>query len=157
MKSAAGWMVVRVRPQLLLRALKNLRQQGCETYVPRALIPQKSGKRRIQPLFVGYVFVRHPDAQWHFLRGTFGVLDFFVQGDRPAFVPDPEIEKLRAREDERGLIKLQPRFKPGEAVHVDGMLEAIYEGMSSEDRAIVLMAMMGRWVRTEVSAKRVTR
>ena len=154
-----SWIVVRVRPQLIARAIINMERQGFECYAPHAMM--RVGRARVLrrcPLFMGYMFARHPEARWVSLRGTFGVIDVLMgTEERPAPLPHIEIERLRAREAQDGLIQLKEReFEHGERVHVERgavSLDAIVDGMSGPDRVFVLMQVLGRWTRAEVSAR----
>lgn len=155
---APGWVVVRVRPNLLRRALTNMRQQGFETYSPTArLRSPKTYKYTRGPLFPGYVFARHPERRWVSLSGTFGVLNILMgTGERPAYMPDAEIERLRAREDDQGIIQLEARkLAHGDKVHVTrgplGTFDAVVDNMSGEERVFVFMELLGRYARVEVN------
>ena len=72
-------------------------------------------------------------------------------------MPDQVIEELKTREDESGRIDLgsiADRLKPGQNVRVmDGDLEGlggIFQSKSGEDRAIILLDMLRRKVKTTV-------
>ena len=164
---AGGWWVVRVRPNFLVRAVDNMARQGCECYVPRAMIRSpRTHRLLVQPLFPGYVLVRHPEGRWMFLLGTFGVLGMIMEASgaskdpKPARVPDAEIARLRAREGPDGLVRLEAReFKLGERVHVDHgavSMDAVVDGMASQDRVFVLLQILGG-VRAEVRAQDIYR
>lgn len=159
--SADHWVVVRLRPNQGARAEDNVRRQGAEYYAPRALVRSlKTRVLRPAPLFPGYAFVRHPDDKWHFLRGTFGVLDVIMATDGPAYLPPTEMDRLRAREGPDGLVRLEAReFERGEHVRVDRgplSLEAVVDGMAGQDRIYVLLGVLGG-VRAEVPVRDVTR
>lgn len=154
-----GWMVARVRPHYLSKSLDNMKRQGCEVYSPCAWLRSEKTKRpSIKPLFPGYVFVRHPDKQWIFLLGTFGVLSVIMKTEQlPAEVPDKEIARLREREGDDGLIRFESsEFAIGEHVRVEKgvvSLDAIVEEMSGRDRVFVLMEFLGALQRVEVEVR----
>jgi transcriptional antiterminator RfaH len=156
------WFVVRTKPNQDARAKDNVERQGAEFYSPRAMIrSEKSRVLRPAPLFPGYAFVRHPDQHWVFLRSTFGILDILmVAEDKPATLPPTQIDRLKVREGPDGLVRLEAReFKVGERVHVDRgslSLDAVVDGMASQDRIYVLMGVLGG-ARVEVDVKDVTR
>ena len=160
--SEASWVVVRVRPQLIARAITNMERQGFECYAPHAMMRVGRARHlRRCPLFMGYMFARHPEARWVSLRGTFGVLSVLMGTDeRPAPLPHAEIKRLRAREGRDGLVQLKEReFEQGERVRLERgavSLDAVVDGMSGPDRVFVLMQVLGTWARTEVSAKDLT-
>ena len=161
------WVVVRVRPNFLARAIDNMKRQGCECYTPRAMIRSpRTHRLSAQPLFPGYVFARHLAGRWMFLRGTFGVLGVVMgasgasKDPEPARVPDHELARLRAREGPDGLVRLESReFELGEHVRVDRgavSMDAIVDGMSGQDRVFVLLQILGG-ARAEVSAQDIYR
>lgn len=149
-----SWIVARVRPNQLSRAVFNVEKQGCEAYVPMLAV-RKRRQWSAEPLFPGYLFVRPANPAWMFLRSTVGILDVLMVGDeRPAWLPDLEIQQLKARED-NGVIK--PRslgFTMGDKVRVNKgavSLDAIVDGMAAHDRVFVLLQVLGRWTRAEVA------
>jgi len=153
-----GWMVVRVRPNLLARAIINMERQDYECYAPYIRVRVK-GRWRRAAMFPGYAFARARDGRWRSLGGTLGVLEIIMSaGEAPARIPDEEITRLRGREGEDGLIHLDaPPLSRGDPVQVAvrgaGLLDAIYDGMSGRDREFVLLKILGRWTRTEVRAE----
>ena len=155
-------MVLLVRPQLLVRARDNVLNQGAEFYAPHAML--RSGKTRTlapKPLFPGYAFARHPEGRWKFLSGTYGVTKVLGTEHLPAWIPDAELAKLRAREGKDGFIRLESReFEVGEKVRVSRgvvSLDAIVDGMSGRDRVFVLMEFLGALQRAEVAVGDLTR
>lgn len=156
------WVVVNVKPNQHTRAGVNARQQGYQWYVPRGLFRSpRTGTLREEPLFPGYAFARHPNGLWVSLSGTFGITSVMMLHDGgPARVPAAEIDTLRAREDDDGLVRLEAReFKVGEEVHVTRgavTLDAIVDGMAGRDRVWVLWQILGG-ARTAVDVKDITR
>jgi transcription antitermination factor NusG len=156
-------VVVRVRPQLLARALANLENQACECWAPRALVRLPHSRRQVVvPLFPGYVFVWPPGQQWAPIRSTRGVLGVLMADqERPYWLPGSEVDRLRAREGPDGLVHLSgDEFVVGEHVRVDlggSTLDAVVDGMTGRDRVAVLMEILGRWVRMDVSSTEVVR
>jgi transcriptional antiterminator RfaH len=119
------------------------------------LFPRVKTGGRIAPLFSNYIFVALGELGlgWTVVNRTIGVLRMVAFGDRPARVPDREIESLRSRmTGERGLIVLSPppgrrAFAKGEAVRIVGGpfagLNAIHTGMTAHEREMVLVMMLG--------------
>ena len=77
--------------------------------------------------------------------------------DGPQVIPAIEIEKLRAREDKRGLVQLLPKsvFDPGARVKATsgpfaGQL-LIYHEMTAKERCRVLADWLGQKVRVELN------
>lgn len=154
-----AWCVALCQSNCELRAESNLVQQGFEPYIPR--IRQRlivGGKKvfRERPLFGRYFFVSFID-RWRAILSTRGIAGLLLSGETPSLVSDFEIARLRDQE-RNGIIKLkkQSQFKRGQPVRIESGdmvgLSGIYDGMSSRDREVVLLNMMGRMVRTELAA-----
>jgi transcription antitermination factor NusG len=78
-------------------------------------------------------------------------------GGEPAVLPAEAYERLRSRENCNGLIDLPPpppSFQRGQRVRVNrGVLDyrvALYQGMTDDARANVLMTILGRQTRISV-------
>lgn len=159
------WLVLRLKPKLEKRAVDNVVAQGAEFYFPRALVRvPRSAVLRPAPLFPGYAFARPAGDAWVYLKSTIGVADVMMStGEHPARLRAAEIEKLRAREDSDGFIRLNTsQFKAGERVRIadDGGVLAdfagvIDEGTPGRDRVFVLLGILGRQARVAVDVGRV--
>ncbi|MFN3656991.1 MAG: transcription termination/antitermination protein NusG [Pseudolabrys sp.] len=155
------WYVVQAQPHAEGKAAVNLARQGFEPYLPRFLKRRRHARRIesvLAPLFPGYLFVKFDiDTQrWRSIQSTFGVSRLVCNGDKPAFVPEGVVAGLKMREQEDGIVQLDPapRFDRGERVRiVDGVFAAclgLYEGMTDRDRVAVLLDLLGRKVRVVV-------
>lgn len=155
----AEWYVVQTQARAEQRADANLRQQGFQSYLPRLRCERRHARKRetvLAPLFPGYLFVKLDLAQhrWRSINGTFGVSQLVCYGDRPAAAPQGIVEELMTREDQEGLITLEPRrFIKGETLRfVSGTMKdclGLFEGMAARERVIVLLDLLGRKVRVE--------
>lgn len=155
---AQAWYVVHTRPHQEVKAAQNLERQNFGVYLPRYL-RRRSHARRVEqvarPLYPRYLFVTlDPTRQrWRAINSTFGVVGLICRGDAPAPMDDGIIAELKEREDERGLVRLEPasRLRPGDAVRVlDGAFASclgLFEGISDSDRVAILLDMLGRKVR----------
>ena len=93
-----------------------LQLNGYQVYLPRIRERRIRRGRKIevlQPLFVGYAFVRIV-LQWHAARWCPGTLGLIMDGLVPAKVPDCIISEIRSRE-RNGAIEL-PWQGPGVAI-----------------------------------------
>lgn len=93
--------------------------------------------------------------RWRSINGTVGVVGLVSCGDRPLRVPDDVLDEIRAREDAAGFVCMQPTpFTRGQHVRVsDGPMVdtlALFEEAIDENRAILLVSLMGRSVRTRM-------
>jgi transcriptional antiterminator RfaH len=128
------------------------------TYLPQYLKRRRHARRTETipaPLFPRYLFVLLDIAaqRWRPIRSTVGVNHLVCQGDSPASVCHGVIDGLKAREDDRGFIKLTNplRFARGDQIRVlDGVFSSwvgLFEGMTDEQRVTVLLELLGRKVR----------
>ena len=148
------WIVARTKSQRERWAAENVARQGYDFYLP-VLPPQPAPKsRKARPpqfLFPGYLFVQ-TDGQWRFLLGTFGITTIIMTGQHPSFMPETEIARLRARENDSGFIQLPQlttsRFRNGDSVRItEGSfsgLKGIYECDPEQERVRVLLDFLGR-------------
>src|ERR1044072_2920566 len=149
-----GWLVVRTQPRREKWACENIVNQGGEPYLP--LINEGAQVRRgrlvekrVVCLFPTYVFVREA-GRWRYLLGTYGVSGLVMVGSAPAIMRDLEIKKLRAKEDQEGIVDLpvRPKFVDGTRVRVTGGdfggLEGIYAGTAAHERHRILLDFLGQ-------------
>jgi len=162
----ASWFVVRTHARAEDKAVRNLNQQGFETYLPRYRRRVRHARRKeavLRPLFPGYLFV-HLDpgrCRWRSINGTFGVRSILCNGDSPLPVPRGIVDEIKMREDETGAVKLNnPVFVRGQVVRLlEGPLaelSGLFEEMRDENRAVLLASFLGRQVRMLVPSAAVT-
>lgn len=157
------WYVIETHPHDEAKAEAHLRRQGFETYLPR-YSKRRSHARRVEivaaPLFPRYLFVAINMAtqQWRCIHSTFGVTRLVAYGDSPIPLADQVIEGLKRREDEVGLVRLEPKldFAPGDNIRVlTGPFEAclgLCESIADRDRVAILLDFLGRKVRIVLDA-----
>jgi transcriptional antiterminator RfaH len=157
------WYVVQTHVNAEAKASANLDRQGFAVYLPRYL-KRRSHARKVdtvaRALFPRYLFVAIDLAtqRWRAIQSTLGVSHLIGWGGQPASVEDGVINALKAREDERGFVKLARRsaFSPGDKVRiVEGAFIdnlALVEGVSDHERVAVLLDLLGRKVRVFVGA-----
>ncbi len=153
------WYVAQTQVHSEERARVNLERQGFHTYLPRYQRERRHARRREvvrAPLFPGYIFVRLDleVSPWRSINGTFGVNHLICRGDQPAPVLEDIVEQIAARENEEGLIVLQPRsFRKGDSLRiVSGALAncfGVFERMADRDRVILLLNLLGRKVQVK--------
>jgi len=160
---SSRWYVVQTQVNREAKAAQNLQLQGYDIYVPRYL-KQRRHARKVdfvaRPLFPRYLFVAIDMAtqRWRCVQSTFGVSRLVCNGDDPAAVPEGVVAALRAREDDKGFIKMdvRPAFTPGDKVLVlaGAFMDntGLFNGMADHDRVLILLDMLGRKVRVLLSA-----
>lgn len=156
------WFAVYSRPRQERIALDNLARQGFDCFLPEAVNPyqrlSKKNQLRIEPLFPRYLFLNAvPEVQnLATVRSTRGVVGLVRSGFELVRVPEAIIHALRARQHpETGLIDLEPvPVEEGDRVRVfDGPfagIEGILEAKTGEQRALILMDLLGRQTAVEV-------
>jgi transcriptional antiterminator RfaH len=163
----ARWYVVQTQVNGELKATQNLLRQGYDVYLPRYQKRRRhAGKTDVtaKPLFPRYLFVTIDLAtqRWRSIQSTFGVSRLVSNGDDPATVPEGVVHALKAREDDKGFIRLdiRPAFLPGDKVRVlAGVFmdsAGLFNGMADHDRVSILLDMLGRKVRVSLDADIVT-
>lgn len=159
-----NWFAVVTKPRQEKIALENLQRQGFECFLPMAENPYQRRSRKnkptIEPLFPRYLFLRAIASMQNLapVRSTLGVVSMVRFGIELAVVPESVIQAVRARmEPGTGLVRIKPvPIRAGDKVKVfDGPLagiEGIVTERNSENRAFILMELLGRQTRVEVNA-----
>jgi transcriptional antiterminator RfaH len=140
-----------------------LQRQGYDIYLPRYLKRRRHARKvdfTAKPLFPRYMFVAVDMAtqRWRSIQSTFGVSRLVCSGDAPAAVPDGVVPALKAREDDKGFVKMkvEPTFAPGDKVRVlaGAFMDnaGMFNGMADHDRVSILLDMLGRKVRVLLDA-----
>ena len=158
--NSPNWYLVYTKPKQEKLAVQNLERQGFECYLPMIRVRKRSknGARMIiEPLFPRYVFLRQ-DAElksWAPIRSTVGVNKLVIFGDKPAVIGADLVNLIRS-EEEDGCIQSQDyQFTRGQRVRVIGGLmndyEAIFVSQNSEERVIIMLDIVGRNTRLNIS------
>jgi transcriptional antiterminator RfaH len=149
------WYLVRTQPRREHLAKSNLERQGYETYLP---LIQESRRRRghwvdvVEPLFARYLFVRLAVGLDNFgpIRYTTGVHNLVRFGEEFSVVPDHTVDALLRSADRTTGIH-QPKhalFEPGNSVFIEqgpfAGLRAIFLAETAQERAVILVEMLGR-------------
>jgi transcriptional antiterminator RfaH len=151
-----AWFLVFTKPAAEAAAQRNLQRQGYKVYFPRLIRPVlrrgRWGERAVA-LFPRYLFVQLDTARQSMgpMRSTLGVSSIVHFGAEATRVPDEIVDGLCSRADPvSGLHRLRsPRaLDPGASVRViAGALEGlqgVFEREVGEDRAVVLLSLLGR-------------
>ena len=156
------WYVIHTKRATETFAESNLQRQGYEVYLPRfAHTVRRRGRlqERIVALFPRYLFLRLNEGLQVLgpVRSTPGVASVVRFGSSYATVPDQLICALQARADsETGLHRMPLPALPaaGSTIKIaDGPLyglEGVFECESGDDRAVVLLNLLGQNTRVQV-------
>lgn len=155
-----AWYAVHTHPRKEQVALENLQRQGFDTYLPVLQVQKvRRGKAQMvqEAMFPRYLFVRLDSSaqgrSWSPIRSTLGVRTLVQFGGKPAKVAHELIDWLRQREHNFDPLHL---FNPGDTVSItEGPfkgLEALYQGVDGEHRALILLEILSKPVRMAVDA-----
>jgi len=161
MVAASPWAVVNTQPHRERIALENLVRQEFKAYCPLVRRRVRHARRVhdvLRPLFPGYLFVRlNPQTQrWRPIMSTFGVRMLVRFGEQLAFIEDDFIQELKSREIDGEIVHAAKSCMVGQRVQVavgpfDGLVGTIIE-MDDKDRLVVLMNLLNRTVKVQVTA-----
>jgi len=96
--------------------------------------------------------------RWRSIQSTQGVSRLVCNGEEPAAVPNCLLGALKAREDDRGFVRMEakPAFSLGDKVRVlaGAFVDnaGLFDGMEDHDRVAILLDMLGRKVRVHLDA-----
>lgn len=157
----SDWYIARLKAGGLRRAVDNLERQGVSSLCPKRYRTLRRGGRlvtELRPLFPGYLFVQVPEgtASWRSINATYGLAQVIcLEAGRPSRVPEDLMRALLAVESDASGVCPGDVFEPGEKVRVVvgpfADFLAKVESVPEKDRIFVLLDMMGRTIRTELS------
>lgn len=164
------WFAIKTKPNQELVAQANYEQQGFQVYLPLILKIRKHARKKelvARPLFPGYLFIHlSPDEQrWETISSTRGAVGPVRFGDAmPTPVPDWVIDSLRSLEDEKHLLQpkkiLEKKLVPGSKVSVTlsghKEIEGIFHCFQGKDRAVILLDLLNRQVKTVTSCSNIS-
>jgi transcriptional antiterminator RfaH len=149
------WYAVHSKPRQEAVAEQHLQNQGFTTYLPRIRVRRQRRGRWVkvdEPLFPRYLFIQCDPNQDNTapVRSTRGAVGLVRIGSELRPVPDEVIEFLKQAEDEDEQVREDDSWphEPGDRVKVlDGAfagLEGVYREPVAENRAILLLELLGR-------------
>lgn len=147
------WFVLQTKWNKELVAVRNLRRDGFECYLPMHLreIRPRGQPARLQglPLFPRYTFVSVDRGApgWRTIYTTEGVSAVLPSCAKSSAVLAKLIADLQAAED-KGYVQLAPDllpcpFKPGDKVTYGAFREAIFHERVDERRCLLLVSLLG--------------
>jgi transcriptional antiterminator RfaH len=165
--SGRQWFLVHAKPRQEALAESRLAEQGFGVYLPRLQRPRRRHARWqevIEPLFPRYLFVGLVCGAQSMapIRSTPGVSALVRFGADYASVPAELVRVLRAREHE-GLhhLRCDEGLRRGDRVRVEegvfAGLTGIFNAPRGEERALVLLDMLGQQTRIEMPKGYLTR
>ncbi len=155
------WYVVQTHYRNENMAKLNLARQGFDVYLPLISKLRRHARKSewaAAPFFPRYLFVSMDIelSRWRAVRSTIGVTSLICHDNMPAPLADSVIDGIRAREDERGMVKMNidPSFQKGAPVKVMAgafnELEGLFDRVSDDRRVIILLDLLGRETRVQL-------
>jgi transcriptional antiterminator RfaH len=147
------WFLLQFKSNSHHKAVKNLNQQGFETFLPMydLTISVNSRFRNItKPLFSGYMFVAFDktNSQWNMINNTYGVLRLVTFNSTLRSIPDKLINSLKNRCDVSGKLLSAEKLSIGDQVKIlNGPFTnfvATVETLEADQRIWILLDLMGR-------------
>ncbi len=152
-----AWYALFTKPQREYQVSEILAEKDIETYLPLIRV-RRRGRTVERPFFPRYLFahVNLKEVGLSQIRWTPGLTDIVHFAETPVRVPPEIIEHLKERLDEINSDDVVTSFKKGDKVRiVSGPLrdfEAVFDAhLSSADRVRVLVDMLGKLTRVEIS------
>jgi transcription antitermination factor NusG len=110
MNENKNWYAVYTRPRWEKKVAEQLTRKNVENYCPLNRVLRKwSDRKKVvqEPLFTTYVFVKASEAEMATLRQTDGVVNLVYWLNKPAVIPEKEIEAIRVFLQEHSNVTLQ--------------------------------------------------
>ncbi|MES2662978.1 MAG: transcription termination/antitermination NusG family protein [Pseudomonadota bacterium] len=154
-----NWFVVHTKSHQEMRAEEQLLNQGFQVYLPIVTREIHGGRFKREPLFSNYLFLANKPSPTQFgvIRSTRGVQGLVRFGTEFAMLEGSSIRALRERE--LGIAPIV-RFQEQQEVRItDGPLidlDAIYLCRCGVERAMVLLKLLNRSQRIEISERFLT-
>ena len=155
------WFILQFKPNSHHQALKNLNQQGFETFLPLHDTTSRKASRFVttsQPLFPGYMFITFDRAKtkWHKINNTYGVSRLLTFNSTLKSIPVTFVNNLMKRYDLSGKLLPIKKLKKGDQVKVlrgpFADFIATVETYEDDQRIWVLMDLMGRKTKIHTSS-----
>lgn len=150
------WFVAKVKPNNEQKVQAYLGSFRVEVYIP-TIVVTKLGKRSLEPLFPGYVFVKAtPESrEWPIIRWAPGLSYFLPNRDDPMALPsslvDDIVAKVSAWNDGGWITAMQPGDKVRVTAGPLKTLDAIFQRyVPGKQRCEVLVTLLGRLQKVSV-------
>lgn len=162
------WYVIRTHVNRERVAVANLRAQGFTAYLPVYRKIWRHARReevRLAALFPRYLFIRLDLARdrWHPVLSTSGVQALIMNDGIPTPVPAGLVEELQVAGNDGDPVPLHRwlSFRKGERVSpISGPFAGHvgkFEDLKDDERASILLDILGRDVRVTVQAEHLAR
>ena len=148
------WLVIHTKSSEEVRAEKNLKNQGFETYLPmykKEVVRGKSIKNIMTPLFPRYLFLKYNQSLLSsdigLIRCTLGVSQLLKIHEKPLEIKNEIIYALRVREDSEKS-DIESYYQNGDKIIIKAgpfkNIEAIFQCEDKEKRAVLLFDLINK-------------
>lgn len=145
------WYVGRTKPRQEAIAEENLLRQGYQVYLPRLKVLKRACRRDeigFEPFFPRYLFFKVACENQSIapVRSTHGVSQIVQFGNRPAYLAEDALDRIRALESRQHQAGPHGRARVGDPVVVTrGPFTGLggLVAMVAAERVTVLMRMLG--------------
>ncbi len=161
------WYALRSKPNFEHIVFIQLEDRNIETYFPQVDVkPVNSRASKQKPFFPGYMFVKGGLGDLYskkigLLRGVVGLVGF---DGIPASLTDGLIDiiKRQVERENHRLTSVPEQLRPGDKIWIDDPIlegiEARFERcINGDERVEVLLSLLGRTVRLQLDADKVTK
>ena len=147
------WFILQFKPNAHRKAVRNLTQQGFETFLPLTDTTSRKASRFVnatRPLFPGYMFItfNKTDIEWHKINNTYGVSRLITFNSTLKSIPTTLVDNLMLRCDLSGELLPVKNLKKGNQVKIlkgsFASFIATIEKYETDQRIWILMDLMGR-------------
>ena len=154
-----SWFALYTRPRHEKQVFEELANRGIEAFLPTYKVRRRwSDRYKVveEPLFKNYLFVRLSLDRYHETLRPYGAVSFVKFDDKPAEIPDKEVESIRRLVTSELPYNPHPYLKVGRRVRVKtGPLEGC-EGILTRKkglaRLVLSISMLQQSVAAEVDA-----
>ena len=155
------WFILQFKPNSHHQAVKNLKQQGFETFLPLNASTSRKASRFVtstKPLFPGYMFISFDktELKWQKINNTYGVSRLITFNSILKSIPTTFVEDLKRRYDLSGkLIPIKKLNKGDQVKLLNGPFTnfiATVEKYETDQRIWILMDIMNRQTQVQTSS-----
>jgi len=110
MNETKKWFAIYTRPRWEKKVAESLSKHRIENYCPlNKVVRQWSDRKKIvyEPLFTSYVFVKVTEKEHLSIRKTPGVINLVYWLNKPAVIPEHEIETIKRFLNEHSTVSLK--------------------------------------------------
>jgi len=158
---AQEWFILQFKSNSHHQAVKNLTQQGFETFLPLHDTTSRKLSRFIntsRPLFQGYMFIKfdRAESKWHKINNTYGVSRLITFSSILKSIPTTFVDSLMRRYDSSGKLIPVKKLKKDDQVKVlrgpFASFIATVEKYESDQRIWILLDLMNRKTKIQTTS-----